>query len=66
MAGVVKKLQILHGLAQGFLVQMYNVKLLFSDPKITPNFAKPANQKTAKAIVAKFPEIPALDAKVRS
>jgi hypothetical protein len=65
MASAVRKLQVLNGLAQGFLVQLYNIKLLFNDAAIRPKFAHPNNAKTTKAIYAKYPDIPPLNDKVR-
>lgn len=65
MASAVRKLQVLNGLAQGFLVQLYNIKLLFTDPAIRPKFAHPNNAKTTKAIYSKYPDIPPLNDKVR-
>jgi len=65
MSSGCKKLQILLSLGQGFLHQLYNIKLLFNDPRIQPVFATPANAKTAKALIAKFPELPMMNEKVR-
>lgn len=64
MASSVRKLQVLNGLAQGFLVQLYNIKLLFNDPAVRPKFAHPNNAKTSKAIYSKYPEIPPLNDKI--